>query len=111
MVGAAPVNLSASRAAAEIVVVPAGQRLKVVDHLVLGYSGQRVVAARAAGKGREPVAKVQSPQHLQCLLLGVPGADEEAMGESATLQQGTISGQQDPLLGQADFDQCLVLGI
>jgi hypothetical protein len=32
------------------------------------------------------------------------------MGESAPLQQGTISGQ-DPLLGQADVDQCLVLGV
>src|SRR6185312_6960380 len=111
MVRAAPVDLPASCAAAEIVVVPAGQRLKAVNHLALGDGGQRAVAPHAARKGCEPMAKVQSPQDFDYLLLTVLRADEEAMGESAAPQQGTVSGQQDPLLGQADVNQCLVLGV
>src|SRR6476646_7920424 len=111
MVRAGPIDLPASRATAEVVVIPAGQRLKAVNHLVLRNGGQCAVAPHAAGKRRKPLAKVQSPQDLERLLLGVLRADEEAVGESATLQQGTISGQQDPLLGQADVNQRLVLGV
>src|SRR6478672_1933252 len=106
-----PVDPSALRASAEIVVIPPGQRLKVVDHLVLGNGDQPAVAPHAPGERRQPVPQIQSPYHLDRLLLGVVGVDEEATRDSATLQQGTVSGQQDPLLAQADISQGLVIGV
>ena len=65
------VDPAAFRAAAEFVVVAAGQRLKVLDHLILDDCGQPAVAPHAPSERRRPLPQVQ-----QRLLLGLVGVNE-----------------------------------
>lgn len=110
MMGAGPVDPSAVRATAEIVVVLASQRLQAIDDLFLGNRDQAAVAPHAARQGRQPLPQVQSPYHFEQLFLGLLGVHEQAMGDRTTLQQPAVAGEQDPLLGQADVDQRRVVG-
>src|SRR6516165_7448267 len=80
-----PVDPPAFHAAAELLVVLAGQRLELVDHLVLGDRGQLAVAVQAPGEWRQPLAQVQASYHLERLFLGMLGVHEQTVRDGSAL--------------------------
>jgi hypothetical protein len=64
-----PVNLAATRATAELIVIDFRKRLEVINDFGLGRVLQRGVTAKTARKWSDQLDEVKTAEDLHCLLV------------------------------------------
>jgi hypothetical protein len=66
-----PINLFATGAALELLVVDIGKRLKALNYLGLGNISQQPVAANASRKWSNGIEKIKAADYFDCLFVSV----------------------------------------
>lgn len=91
---AGPVNLPATAASPELIIIYLGQRLELIDHASFFRGVQRSVAAEATSKWRERIGEVESAQNLEGLFQRILGSEIIAVPDDRVHQQSPVAGEK-----------------
>ena len=106
---ALPIDLFAVWANLEFVEIQFGQRFETVEHSLLWDGLQRMVAAQAAMKRRDPFEEIETLDHFRQLLQGVEGARAVSVSDHFSHQKAPVAAEKDALIPLENFSQFLII--
>ena len=94
---AGPINLAASRAVPEFLIIDFRKRFELFNHVSFGDFLQWGIAAKAPRKRSNRIEQVKTADHLDCLFVGILGTRTISRLHNRMHEQVPVARQQSPV--------------